>query len=487
MGTHPVADKAAGEILGRALRRVGYSEAAIADLLGEDAFSSDREDAPVFDRRLPQTPLATVIRAFFLQQPVPANAATRALGRPALGALEATGLAEVGDDVVPRVRILPVGELLVASDDYGDGDQPADYVAAYTPTSRVCQALTPRRRVGRALDVGTGSGVQALLAARHARHVVATDVNARALAYTELNAALNGVKNVECRRGSLFEPVEGESFDLITSNAPYVVSPERRWAYRDAGLEADEFSERVVREAAAHLNEGGFATLLVSWVAEQEEAPDEHALAWTARTACDSWIIPVWEADPLDHAATWNVEVAGDTKAFNSALDEWTEYLARLGVRWVSEGAILLHRRAGPRHTVRVDAVEDDELEDAGPQVLRAFAARAKLAELKRTSDLLEARLALAAPMQLERELKPNRGRAGAGIYIPEGTNSTVEASPRALEIIASLDGQASLGEVVGATAKRLELSDPEAATLRREALEVSRELLELGALRFSA
>ena len=84
----------------------------------------------------------------------------------------------------------------------------------------------------RALDVGTGSGVQALLAARHARRVVATDVNKRALLYAELNAALNGLENIEFRRGSLFEPAGGEYFDLVTCNAPYVVSPENRWAYR---------------------------------------------------------------------------------------------------------------------------------------------------------------------------------------------------------------------------------------------------------------
>src|SRR5206468_2918889 len=128
---------------------------------------------------------------------------------------------------------LPVADLLVASDDdpTREGDLSADFVAAYTAASRLCDALTPRPQVNRALDVGTGSGVHALLAARHAREVVATDVNARALAFTELNAALNGVTNVECRFGSLFEPVAGETFDLITCNAPYVVSPESRWAY----------------------------------------------------------------------------------------------------------------------------------------------------------------------------------------------------------------------------------------------------------------
>jgi len=488
MARHPVANKAAGKILGEALRNVGYSEDGVVDLLGEEALSGDREDAPVFERRLPQTRLATVVRAFFLQQPVSTSAAVHALGRRAVAALETTALAKVEDNVVPRVRIVPVGKLLIASDDYPGGEEPADYVAAYTPTSQVCELLTPRHRVTRALDVGTGSGVQALLAARHAKHVVATDVNGRALAYTELNAALNGLTNIECRRGSLFEPVEGESFDLITCNAPYVVSPQQRWAYRDAGFQADELSARMVREAASHLTDGGFATLLVSWVAEDEDSPDERALAWTKELDCDSWILPVWEADPLDHAATWNVELAKNAKAFGTALDDWTQYLGRLGVRWVSEGAILLHRRPGRRHTARVDQVDEDALEDAGDQVRRAFAARARLSELEKPTDLLDAPLAVAATVQLERELKPRRGRTAvetAYIHLDEGTNSTVEATVHALDILASLDGSASLGEVVQATADRLGLSEAETSQLRREALKVSRELLELGALSF--
>src|SRR5207247_9299507 len=107
--------------------------------------------------------------------------------------------------------------------------------------------------------------------AGHCESVVATDVNERALAFTELNAALNALGNVECRRGGLFEPVGGETFDLITCNAPFVISPEHRWTYRDSGLRGDEFSERVVRGAAEHLADGGFATLLVSWVATDED------------------------------------------------------------------------------------------------------------------------------------------------------------------------------------------------------------------------
>lgn len=478
MRDYPIPDARAATTLGKALRDVGYTEPAVEDLLGDDAYSLGREDAPVGERRLPQTKLATVIRALFLQQPVAKQDAVAAIGRGAVAALEATGLAELGDELVPRVRIIPARGLLVASDDFPESEDDAEYVAAYTPTSQLCDYLTPRRRVARALDVGTGSGVLALLAAKHARQVVATDVNPRALAYGELNAALNGITNVDFRRGSLFEPVANECFDLITSNAPYVVSPENRLTYRDAGEEGDGLSERIVRSAAEHLDEDGFATLIVSWIAADENAPDERVLDWTDELDCDDWILPVWGSDPLDHAKTWNEHLADDGKKFSGVLDTWTAYFERLGVRWVTEGAVLLHRRAGGHYSARVDEVDEELLEPAGDQVLRAFASRARLAELRRAADLFDARLSVAAPLRLEHDLRPRRGRTTiveSRVEIDEGTQSLVEGSPRALEIVTALDGSAPLGELVR----------EEDARLRREVLELSQDLLELGALRF--
>ena len=486
-------DRAAARALGDALRKLGYSERGISDLLGDDAYEGGIEEVAVGERRLPtaRTPLTAAVRLLFLQLPTPVRVAVDALGARGVDALEATGLAEVGDTVVPRVRILPVDNLLIASDDFPDEehDRRPDYVAAYTPTSRLLDSLTPRRRVERALDVGTGSGVQALLSARHARHVVATDVNEHALDYTELNAALNGFDNIETRRGSLFEPAGGETFDLITCNAPYVVSPESRWAYRDAGFEADEVSERVVRGAADHLADGGFATLLISWIAHDEDEPDERPLAWTDDIGCDSWIIPIWGEDPLGHAATWNDHLAEDRSRFGAALDTWTEYLARLGVRWVTEGAVVLHRRPGRKFEARVDEVDEDDLDDASGQIERAFAARERLAGLGRASDLLGFRLSVAAPIVLEHELEPRRGRTTvvtAALQLDEGTHARVEASPRALELVAALDGTATLEERVQAAADRLKLSEADSARLRREVLEAARELLELGVLRFA-
>jgi methylase of polypeptide subunit release factors len=479
-------EHAAGTV-GDALRSVGYSEAGIVDLLGDDAYSGGAEDVPVNERMLPDTKLATVVRACFLLRPVPMDDAVAALGRDAVQALEAAGLADVGDEVVPRARILPVDDLYVAADGFSrDLDDPPDYVAAYTPTARLLDTLTPRRRVARALDVGTGSGIHALRAAAHADHVLATDVNPRALEFTRLNAALNGLTNIETRIGSLFEPVAGEKFDLITCNAPYVVSPERRWTYRDAGGTADEISERVVAESAAHLAEGGFATMLVSWVAEDEDEPDERVVAWAERTGCDSWILVAEESDPLGHAAAWNSHLQSDPEAYGAALDEWARYLDELGVRWVSDGAVILKRRSGGEPTVRVDSVDEDDVEESGEQIERAFENRARLEELGR-NELLELSLSVAMPLRVQHELEPTVDApvpTEAVAILATGTNSVVDTTPDALEILELLDGETPLEDAVEEVADQHELDDDELREFRRDVLDLCDELLELGALR---
>jgi methylase of polypeptide subunit release factors len=467
----PIADRTAARTLGAALRRLDYSDDGITELLGDEAFDTGASEAPIHLRRLPDTKLATAVRLFFLQVPVSRDDALDALGRSGLAAAEQTGLAAVGDEVIPRSRITTIGEVLLASDGFSkDVGDPADYVATYTPTSRLLDLLTPRPRVARALDVGTGPGIHALLAARHSDHVVATDVNARALAYTELNAALNDYSNVECRSGSLFEPVAGETFDLITCNAPFVVSPDRTWTYRDAGYDADDLSALVVREAAAHLADGGFAALLVSWVASDEDEPDERALEWVEASGCDAWILPMYEATPLEHAAGWNDHLAVDAEAYGRVLDSWTEYLAGLGVERVSEGAILLHRRdAVSEHDARIDEVDEDELDEASDQVLLAFANRARLAGLDRT-QLLETRLEPSMPLTIEFGV-PQRPDAHALVHLDEGTCSDLETPPEAANVLAKLDGRVTLVDAID-------------NGYERQTLKLVRELLELGALR---
>lgn len=484
--TWPIADRDAAGALGRALRNVSYDEESIDELLDDEARGASARDVPVYERRLDDSPLATVTRLLLLERPAARSDVERALGADGAAAILALGLAtEDGERLVPRSRLLPVEGFLLAFDHFSRGDDdPEGYVAAYTPTASWLAALTVRRRVGSALDVGTGNGIHALLASRHADHVIATDVNERALEYTRLNAALNGVTNVEVVAGSLFEPVAGRTFDLITCNAPYVVSPETKWQYRDAGLPADEVSKRVVEQAAAALAPDGFASMLVSWVAADADDPDARLDAWLDGIGCDAWVLGLSDADPLDHAAGWNEHLADDRDAFEAALDEWVAYFERLGVEWISEGAVILHKRDAQEQTIRADDIDEEELDFAGDQIERAFAARTLLDRLAEPRALLDARFQLAREVEIEH----HRGDGGdeARLVLDEGTHPEVVVDLDAADVFASLDGRHTLGEAVDRLAKRLELSRSGTTELRQDAVQAAVELFELGFVELS-
>jgi hypothetical protein len=222
--------------------------------------------------------------------------------------------------------------------------------------------------------------------------------------------------------------------------------------------------------------------MLVSWVAGDEDALDERAVSWVEQTGCDGWILPVFESEPLEHAAGWNDHLAGDPEAFSKVIDAWTGYLEGLGVERLSEGAIILHRSVNGRGAgIRIDEVEEDELDGAGDQVLRAFENRARLAGM-RASALLDEVLAPAMPLRAEVPI-PTRSRDHALVHIDDGTYASVEAAPRAADVIGELDGTRTLRKAVTLVARRHEVP---AETLQRQALKLARELIELGALRFA-
>ncbi len=113
------------------------------------------------------------------------------------------------------------------------------------------------------LDMGTGSGVCAIVAAQRARHVVAVDINPAAVRCAGINALLNHLEHkIDIRQGDLFEPVREQRFDLILFNPPFVKGTpqddrDRAWRSRD-------MAERFAAGLAAHLKAGGHALVLLS-------------------------------------------------------------------------------------------------------------------------------------------------------------------------------------------------------------------------------
>jgi len=114
------------------------------------------------------------------------------------------------------------------------------------------------------LDLGAGAGLIGILAARHGHRVVATDVVPTYTECLRANALLNGVGGrLEVRIGDLFEPVRGETFDVIAANPPQMPTPpDREWGdpqsrMDNGGPDGWLLLDRIIRESPLHLKPGG--------------------------------------------------------------------------------------------------------------------------------------------------------------------------------------------------------------------------------------
>lgn len=121
---------------------------------------------------------------------------------------------------------------------------------------------------GRALDLCCGTGCLAITMAleRPGCDIWAADLSPAALSLARENAARLGAR-VTFRQGDLFAPLQGETFDLIVSNPPYIPSAECPTLQEevlhepvmalDGGTDGLDFYRRIAREAPMHLTRGG--------------------------------------------------------------------------------------------------------------------------------------------------------------------------------------------------------------------------------------
>jgi methylase of polypeptide subunit release factors len=354
-----------------------------------------------------------------------------------------------------------------------------DHVLNVGPATRMVAKLTVRRPVDATLDVGTGSGVQAFLAARHSEHVVGLDLNRRALRLARLNAELNGVENVEWREGNLFEPARDEQFGLVVANPPFIVSPVQELTYRDGGLDGDLFSREVVTGAARHLREGGFATILCSWVTDPGGESMETPRTWLDGSGCDVWVIEVVTDDPIRYAMRWNGLPGRRPSAIVAAAEAWlVDYRAR-GIEAISTGAILLRKRGGSNWE-RFDHLAAEARGDVGDHLERVFAAQDLLHSLGDDRDLLAMALAPApGTVLVERRLpggELERGRLTVERGLPLNGRVPVAVAP----VLAALDGSMPLADVVETVARAAGVSTE---ALSAESVPALRELVARGLL----
>jgi SAM-dependent methyltransferase len=388
-----------------------------------------------------------------------------------------------------RVRasavIVPVGDLLLASDAFamlGSEDARDFVLPASTHSANYLRRVTLREDVGRMLDLGCGCGIHALLAAGHSETVVATDISGAAIRYTEFNAALNGIGNVECRAGDLFMPVADERFDLIVCNPPFVPAPGEEFTYRDNPFELDEFCRRIAQTAPEHLSDGGCMQMLCESV--EIEGEDWHARirAWVDGTGCDAWLLHGLPIAPADYVARRSRDVVGAQSAPADSYERWLSYLHERGVVAVHPGMLVMRRRQA-RNWLHVHNLAADVDRDAGDAVRRGIAACDYLERVAADEALLGETLAIAAQLTLDQKFR----RADAAwrpersiLRMDDGLAMDAEVDIPIMAFLNQLDGSSTLGVCIDQFAAAV---GADCAKLKADLLPVVRQLLGRGFL----
>ena len=448
-------------------------------------------------------PAATLARLWPLQSVVGRDDLERAL--PGLTeTLIAAGVLESDHDQLrARVDLRPYG-----SDDGAAGwifsdltpgldgpmtPVPSDFVLGVSPASMTLAELTIRRPGGSALDLGTGCGVQSLHLARHADRVVATDVNRRALAMARATMRLNGVNSVDVCEGSLYQPVGEQTFDLIVTNPPYVMSPPsagRRLAYREAGFVADDLVRQVIVDGARHLNPGGSLQVLGNWAQLRGENWQDRLAGWVAETGCDAHIlrrevldayeyIEIWLADAglLGDPTTTRREDAGftDPSPYREAYRQWCDYFDELGIESVGMGWFTLTKAGRDTPVVTIE----DWPHPVEQPVGSAWADRidaVNLSERLSDADVLATRWKLAADVTQETVGRPGAEDPTAIVFRQQrGFRRAVRADTALAAVLGACDGDLTLHQIVDAVAEILRI---DSADLSDEILREVRSLI---------
>lgn len=456
------------DAIGADLRSAGFTTDGVAELLGADANAAlgrgvwwpvlrVTHAAPADRQRL-----AVLVRLLLLGTEEARDLVGAALPSTSLETMAANGVLEfTGDKVRAALDIRPHSD--GARDFYVVSDQDAavrrgplrhDHVLGIGGASVSLARAVTRNPVRRALDLGTGCGIQALHLDAHCDEIVATDTNERALALAAMTARLNGM-SWDLRQGSLFEPVAGERFDLIVSNPPFVVgSGARDYIYRDSGVAGDALCQSLIEQIGDHLSPGGTAHIMANWIVREGKEGEtwrQRVSGWLAGTGLHAWVVQRELADPVSYVSLWLADAGEDLDRQAQRGGEWLDWFTEQGIAGVGMGMISLRvPRDGELPEQILEEITGADEAITGAEVDAFFARRAFLRD---TSDdmLLAARLS-TAPVFLEAQALPGPDgwqEVGAAVRRPGGPAAVIGVDEVMRALLAGCRGEVPLGALI--------------------------------------
>lgn len=282
-------------------------------------------------------PVDTLLEVFISGCEVPFSRITPHLSSASIdAALEMKLLVRAGDTLISRLCLFPFHGMFIATD-RTQKNTAINQVMWLFPESFLLGGIVKRSPRRRAVDLGTGSGVHALLASKHSESVIGVDVNPRALEFSRFNAALNGIDNVEFILSDLFNSLDPSiTFDLLTANPPYIpdLATEAGNNFWSGGSDGTSILRRIIEALPARLDQDGVANLISLYPIPPQTTLKECFNQWLggrvdAYQVLDyTWPVPRYEERASD------MPYKGDKSAWR-----WGVVSLRQGSGWWREAA----------------------------------------------------------------------------------------------------------------------------------------------------
>ena len=492
------------------LTALNYTYDAVQELLGANAADAMARDQVVpgiwrveqilrGEYSAEQKNLARLLAFFLLARPLSEAEAAEVFGDTLSDFAEASLIERDAADStrwIASVDLRPHAaddgtEIYVAAD-LGAHQRPGvlrkDHVLGIGHASLTLAQITERTPVERALDVGTGCGIQTFHLLAHARHVTATDISERALAFTRFNLLLNAQTlnidpqnpqaRVSLRKGSLLDPVAGERFNLVVSNPPFVITPrvagesaEEQFTYRDGGLPGDEIVSTMVRQLPSVLVPGGRAQMLGNWEIIRDSADpsqphpwDERVRAWVEEAGAEAWIIQRETLSPESYAETWLKDASEnrDRKHYEQTYLAYLNDFESRNVHSIGFGMIWLRR---PSEATAAGVTEPLQRFEEITYPIQQPIAHALTESVRRYDRLaaMDDEALLAAHLEVAEDVTEERhGRPGAEhpsvilLRAGSGLCRTQLLSTETAGFASASDGELAVGQIVAALAMLL-------------------------------
>jgi len=471
------------------LREVAFTPAGVRNRIQTDVLAGRHKEnlSLLLYRTRELDALNLLIRWFIVDELVAQDVAKQCIPPDIAQLLLDCGLlALAGDSLASPVMFSPFDQFWIATDTYahltaGSGE---DDVLMINSTTLFLLNLAMRTPCRSLLDLGTGCGVVAILAASQwAENVTATDLSPRATSFARFNAWLNGRPNIEVLTGDLFQPVAGRRFECILSNPPFYITPSSNRMFAENPMGLDGFCRNLVKQAPAHLEEGGFLQMLCEWPEIEGQPWEERLSEWFEGTGCDAIVFSGGTYDPIRYAQTRLpvVTAPAGKQADYRNFEEWVSYYQAERVKSIHMGFLTMRRRSG-QNWVHFERISTEPSLLFGQAILHRFTIRDRPLS---DEQILRTKFQMAEGVQLQQvvEFRDQHWRLSPKVHLAQTSGLCLmhDLTPDVAEFVSKIDGSTPVNELVDAVAREAPVAREK---VQAECVSLVRRLLDRGFVR---